>query len=137
MAAMFDKMWLAESWLTAQPNIEVLYVSYNDVMKDPRPNAERINTFLGGSLKVDEMRVLSTALLSPAALIIVIMVRSSALLGAQASLPAPFFAIRMNRAGMMPGSQAKGRTTNVSWQSSGSFVEVSGGCLKTLFLDRH
>lgn len=56
MAAMFNKhVAQVESWLAAQPNIEVLYVSYNDVMKDSRPHAELINGFLGGSLKVDEM----------------------------------------------------------------------------------
>jgi hypothetical protein len=56
MAAMFNKhVTQVESWLGAQPNIEVLYISYNDVMKDSRAHAERINTFLGGSLRVDEM----------------------------------------------------------------------------------
>jgi len=56
MAAMFNKhVAQVESWLAAQPNIDVLYVSYNEVMKDSRPHAERINVFLGGSLKVDEM----------------------------------------------------------------------------------
>jgi hypothetical protein len=56
MAAMFNKhVAQVEAWLAAQPNIEVLYVSYNDVMKDSRPHAERINEFLGGSLNVDEM----------------------------------------------------------------------------------
>jgi len=56
MAAMFKKhVAQVESWLAAQPNIEVLYVSYNEVMKDSRPHAERINIFLGGSLKVEEM----------------------------------------------------------------------------------
>jgi Sulfotransferase domain len=56
MAAMFEKhVAQVESWLAAQPNIEVLYVSYNEVMKDARPHAERINVFLGGALKVDEM----------------------------------------------------------------------------------
>lgn len=56
MAAMFNRhVAQVESWLAAQPNIEVLYVSYNEVLKDSRPHAERINTFLGGSLAVDEM----------------------------------------------------------------------------------
>ena len=56
MAAMFNKhVAQVESWLAAQPNIDVLYVSYNEVMKDSRPQAERINLFLGGSLKVEEM----------------------------------------------------------------------------------
>ena len=56
MAAMFDKhVAQVESWLAAQPNIEVLYVSYNDVMKDSRPRAQEINRFLGESLDVDAM----------------------------------------------------------------------------------
>ena len=56
MAAMFNKhVAQVESWLAAQPNIDVLYVSYNEVMKDSRPHAERINVFLGGSLEVEEM----------------------------------------------------------------------------------
>jgi hypothetical protein len=56
MAALFDKhVAQVESWLAAQPNIETIYVSYNEVMKDPRPHAERINSFLDGSLKVDAM----------------------------------------------------------------------------------
>ena len=56
MAAMFNKhVAQVEAWLAAQPNIEVLYISYNEVMKDSRAHADRINTFLGGSLRVDEM----------------------------------------------------------------------------------
>ncbi len=56
MAAMFNKhVAQVESWLAAQPNIDVLYVSYNEVMKDPRPQAERINLFLAGSLNIAEM----------------------------------------------------------------------------------
>ncbi|HSO76204.1 MAG TPA: sulfotransferase domain-containing protein [Blastocatellia bacterium] len=56
MAAMFEKhVAQVESWLAAQPNIETVYVSYNEVVKDSRPHAERINVFLGGSLNVDAM----------------------------------------------------------------------------------
>jgi len=56
MAGMFEKhVAQVESWLKAQPNIETIFVSYNEVMKDPRPHAERINCFLGGSLNVDAM----------------------------------------------------------------------------------
>jgi hypothetical protein len=56
MAAMFNKhVAQVEAWLASQPNIEVLYVSYNDVMKDSRPHAEEINSFLGGSLDVEAM----------------------------------------------------------------------------------
>jgi hypothetical protein len=56
MAVMFEKhIAQVESWLASQPNIETLYVSYNQVMKDPRTHAERINDFLGGALNVDAM----------------------------------------------------------------------------------
>lgn len=56
MAAMFEKhVAQVESWLAAQANIETIYVSYNEVVNDPRPHAERINGFLGGSLNVDAM----------------------------------------------------------------------------------
>ena len=56
MAAMFGKhVAQVETWLAAQPNIETIYISYNEVMKDARPQAESINSFLGGSLNVDAM----------------------------------------------------------------------------------
>jgi hypothetical protein len=56
MAAMFEKhLAQVESWLAAQPNIDVVYVRYNDVIRDPRPAAERIEVFLGRSLEVDQM----------------------------------------------------------------------------------
>src|SRR5262249_56192146 len=55
MAAMFNKhVAQVEACLAAQPNISILYVNYNEVMKDPRPHAERINAFLGRSLAVGE-----------------------------------------------------------------------------------
>ena len=56
MAAMFEKhLAQVETWLAAQPNIETIYISYNEVMKEARPQAESINSFLGGSLNVDAM----------------------------------------------------------------------------------
>jgi hypothetical protein len=56
MAAMFSKhVAQIEAWLAEQPNIDVLYVNYNEVLKDPRSHAEKINTFLEGSLSVQEM----------------------------------------------------------------------------------
>ena len=56
MASMFNKhVAQVESWIAAQPNVDVLYVSYNEVMTNPRPFAEQINTFLGGSLNVEQM----------------------------------------------------------------------------------
>jgi hypothetical protein len=56
MAAMFEKhVAQVESWLAAQPNIQTIYVSYNEVMKEARPHADLINRFLGGTLNVDSM----------------------------------------------------------------------------------
>ena len=56
MAAMFEKhVAQVETWLAAQPNIRTIYVSYNDVIANPRVNAERINEFLGSSLNVEAM----------------------------------------------------------------------------------
>ena len=56
MAAMFNKhVAQVEAWLAEQPNIDVLYVNYNEVLNDPRRHSEQINTFLGGSLAVADM----------------------------------------------------------------------------------
>ncbi|PYP88968.1 MAG: sulfotransferase family protein [Blastocatellia bacterium AA13] len=56
MAEMFEKhITQVEAWLDRQPNISVIYISYNEVIADPRPHAERINQFLGESLNVEEM----------------------------------------------------------------------------------
>ncbi len=44
-----------EDWLRARPEMETLYVSYNRMVVEPRPQAERINRFFGGTLDVDEM----------------------------------------------------------------------------------
>jgi len=44
-----------KGWLAGQPNIAVLYVSYNAVMADPRGEAVRVAGFLGGGLDVDKM----------------------------------------------------------------------------------
>lgn len=56
MAAMFEKhVAQVEAWLAAQPNIRTMYVSYNEVISNPKANAARINEFLGGSLDVEAM----------------------------------------------------------------------------------
>ena len=44
-----------EAWLAKQPNIDVLYITYHQVVSNPREHAEQINAFLGGSLDVDAM----------------------------------------------------------------------------------
>lgn len=45
-----------EAWLAGQPNMEVLYVSYNDILTNPDPIAAEVNTFLGGRLDLPAMR---------------------------------------------------------------------------------
>lgn len=42
-------------WLAEQPNFQVLYVQYNDVLEHPHDVAERLNEFLGGNLDVNAM----------------------------------------------------------------------------------
>ena len=56
MADLFQRhvKWI-EAWLARQPNIEVLDVSYNEVVESPRENARRINQFLGSGLDVTKM----------------------------------------------------------------------------------
>lgn len=42
-------------WLDEQPNFQVHYTSYNDLMADPPASAAAVNAFLGGGLDVDGM----------------------------------------------------------------------------------
>jgi hypothetical protein len=44
-----------EAWMDKQPNIEVINVSYNEVLENPLEHAERINRFLGNTLNVENM----------------------------------------------------------------------------------
>jgi len=44
-----------ERWLANHPNIDVLYMKYNDIIKEPLRHAEAVNRFLGGWLNVDKM----------------------------------------------------------------------------------
>ena len=44
-----------QQWLAQQPNFRVLYVQHRELIKNPRPSAERINEFLGGKLDVEKM----------------------------------------------------------------------------------
>ncbi len=44
-----------EAWLAKQPNIDVLYITYHQVIASPREQAEQINAFLGSGLDVDAM----------------------------------------------------------------------------------
>lgn len=42
-------------WLARQPNMEVLYVSYNSLVVDPEPFCQRLIEFTGLSLDLDQM----------------------------------------------------------------------------------
>jgi hypothetical protein len=44
-----------ETWLAQWPEIEVLYVSYNDLVQNPSAVVDRIKTFLNRPLNVDAM----------------------------------------------------------------------------------
>lgn len=43
------------AWIERQPNVDALYVSYNDVVEHPEREAERVCAFLGGTLDVRAM----------------------------------------------------------------------------------
>lgn len=43
-------------WLAEQPNFEVLYVNYNDMVSNPKELIPQINRFLGGRLNVAAMQ---------------------------------------------------------------------------------
>jgi hypothetical protein len=43
------------AWLDEQPNFDVIYVSYNDVLESPAEEAARLNRFFDGELDADKM----------------------------------------------------------------------------------
>ena len=56
MAALFSKhLDHITAWITEQPQFEVIFVSYNEVMRSPIEQLQRINQFLGEGLNVDTM----------------------------------------------------------------------------------
>ncbi len=57
LIGMFEKQ-LADfhGWVARQPNFRILYVNYNDVLKEPDATARAVNEFLGGDLNADAMR---------------------------------------------------------------------------------
>jgi hypothetical protein len=64
MAELFAKhVARIEAWLKQQPNMDVLYVHYSDVLSDPAAQAKRVNGFLAVTLDEDKMaRVVDPAL---------------------------------------------------------------------------
>lgn len=56
MAQLFDKhVNQVEAWLREQPNMQVLYVHYSNVLADPEVYAAQVNAFLGGELDQHKM----------------------------------------------------------------------------------
>jgi hypothetical protein len=51
MAALFAKhVKQVKAWIAGQPNVDVLYVHYSDILANPAEQAQRLNRFLGGAL---------------------------------------------------------------------------------------
>jgi hypothetical protein len=42
-------------WLNEKPNMEVLYINYNQTISDPQTQAEKIEDFLGEAIQIKEM----------------------------------------------------------------------------------
>lgn len=56
MADLFAKhVEKVEDWLAHQPNMQVLYVQYSEVVSHPMDQARRINRFLGNALDLEKM----------------------------------------------------------------------------------
>jgi hypothetical protein len=56
MAALFHKhLAKVEAWLDEQPNIQVLYVSYNDMLEDPAAQVAKVAEFMDAGLDPERM----------------------------------------------------------------------------------
>jgi len=56
MEAQFRKhLAVVKPWLVRQPNMEVIYVSYNALMSDPEPHCRRVLDFVGLDLDLSKM----------------------------------------------------------------------------------
>ena len=57
LRALFNSyLRLLGSWIGGQPNVDVLYVNYNEIMMDPTGPIEAINDFMGGDMDTAAMR---------------------------------------------------------------------------------
>lgn len=43
------------AWLSNQPSMQVLFISYNDSLDDPEDCAEKVNSFFGGGMDIEKM----------------------------------------------------------------------------------
>ncbi|MEZ4515919.1 MAG: sulfotransferase domain-containing protein [Chloroflexota bacterium] len=56
MAMLFEKhVQQIETWLKEQPNFDVLYVHYSDILSDPLTQAQAISQFLDGRVDPEKM----------------------------------------------------------------------------------
>ncbi len=56
LAQVFEKhLAQVQRWIEVQPNMEVFYVDYGEVLAQPVEQAQRVNQFLGGRLNVAAM----------------------------------------------------------------------------------
>ncbi|MCP5094715.1 MAG: sulfotransferase [Chloroflexi bacterium] len=56
IAALFEKhLQSVISWMRLQPNVSALYVHYSDMLANPEPLVEQVNTFFGGGLDTKAM----------------------------------------------------------------------------------
>jgi hypothetical protein len=56
MAEMFNKhLKDVEAFIERQPNMDCLYITYNDVLENPAANIARVNDFLGGMMNTTAM----------------------------------------------------------------------------------
>jgi hypothetical protein len=56
MAALFRKhLTDVEDWLEQQPNFEVTFISYNQLVRGARQQVDEVNQFLSGNLQVERM----------------------------------------------------------------------------------
>jgi hypothetical protein len=56
LAEIFQKhLQKTAAWLADQPNMQVIYINYNDMLKDPSPSLKGVNQFLDGKLNLEEM----------------------------------------------------------------------------------
>jgi hypothetical protein len=52
-----------KDWLARQPNMCVLYISYNDILENPREQLAAVDRFLGGGLDIPKMSSVCDAVL--------------------------------------------------------------------------
>ena len=56
MKAIFEKQIEdVDAYVRERPCFQIIHVSYNDIMQDPKPLVTRLNEFLGGDLNSDAM----------------------------------------------------------------------------------